>query len=72
MPKSTAIFRLDDSETPGLARVELLKERPSIGNCRIWRVRVLDIVKPSAIRRCKVGQTLDVADALLEFKASEI
>ncbi len=65
----TAIFKLDDSSTPGLAKVELLKQKPAIMGRRIFKVRVLEVVKPSTMRRCKVGQTLDVAESHLEFRS---
>lgn len=53
-------FRLEDSKTPGIAKVEVLKS-----NGVISTVRVTEIVRKSIFRPCKIGQNLNVANTLL-------
>lgn len=58
--KVTKLFKLEDSENPGIVRVEVLKAEEWIS-----KVKVVEIVKKSEFRRCKVGQKLTVANRLL-------
>lgn len=53
----TAIYKLDGSETPGFARVELLKKLPyTILGYNLWTIRVLEVIKQSTLLKCKIGQ----------------
>jgi len=62
---NVALFKADDTDDPGLAKVRLLKQARIIGGHGIWRVEVLTIVRPSAIRKLKAGQKLEVSEGLL-------
>ena len=62
-----ALFQLDDSAEPGLVRVRLLGKARIVAGRQIWKVEVLEVVKPS-FRRVKVGQKLEVAETLLQFQ----
>ncbi len=53
-------FLLEDSETPGIAKVEVIDTK-----CPISTVKVVEIVRKSTFRPCKVGQKLKVANTLL-------
>ena len=62
-----AVFCLDDSENPGLAKVELI-EMTGIGPTgqRLWKVQVLEIIKPS-FRRVRKGQILVISERHLKI-----
>jgi hypothetical protein len=63
-----ALFKTDDSDDPGQAVVEMMREtKIKVGTrwVQCWRVRVIQVKKPSAIRTIKVGQRLLVARGLL-------
>lgn len=53
-------FPLEDSKTPGIVKVEILKTNGGISS-----VKVIEIVRKSTFRPCKVGQKLKVANTLL-------
>lgn len=55
-------FNLDDSEEPGIVRVEIVKQDKKVP---ISNVRVIAIIKPSSFRKCKLGSKLVVANRLL-------
>lgn len=55
-------FNLDDSEKPGIVRVEIVKHNKKVP---ISNVRVIAIIKPSGLRKCKIGSKLIVANRLL-------
>lgn len=65
---STALFKLDDTDNPGLARVKLLRENSQLSNVlpwKVWKAEVLEIVKPSTANmksRVKVGKRMDVGE----------
>ena len=47
---SIALFKIDDTDDPGLARVKLLSENSKLSNLlpwKVWKVEVLEVVKPS-------------------------
>jgi hypothetical protein len=64
----TALFKMDDTDDPGLARVRLLSlnsELSRLAPWNIWKVVVLEVVKPSTARmksQVKVGGRKQVAD----------
>ncbi len=53
-------FPLEDSKIPGIAKVEVLKSNGAIST-----VKVIEIVRKSTFRPCKVGQKFKVANTLL-------
>jgi hypothetical protein len=53
-------FLLEDSETPGIAKVEVIDTKGPIST-----VKVIEIVRKSTFRPCKVGQKLKVANTML-------
>ena len=56
---TTKTFRLDDFETPGYARVELLAPKGKINGYQTWRIRIVEILRQSESRRKpKVGATI--------------
>jgi hypothetical protein len=62
----TAIYKLDDSPEPGLARVRVLGETSVAfkGEERtLYRIQVLDIIRPSSLSdgRVRVGQRRNVS-----------
>ena len=47
---STALFKVDDTDDPGLVRVRLLSENVRLSKLlpwKIWKVEMLEVVKPS-------------------------
>ncbi|MCI0557015.1 MAG: hypothetical protein MN733_00855 [Nitrososphaera sp.] len=68
MPNATkheqAIFWLDDSDDPGYALVEIIKptQRSIMG--QLYRIHILEILKPS-FNKVKVGSTREVVEKLL-------
>ena len=59
-------FRLDDSAEPGWAKVQLLKKRGvNPWGETLWRVQVIEVVRPSTERRVRVGQKINCADLYL-------
>jgi hypothetical protein len=65
---STALFKLDDTDDPGLARVRLLSEDTELAHLlpwKVWKVEVLEVVKPSTSRmksQVKIGSGKKVAE----------
>jgi hypothetical protein len=65
---ATALFKLDDTADPGLARVRLLSEntQPSqVLPWKVWKVEVLEVVKPSTASmrsRVKIGARKDIGE----------
>jgi hypothetical protein len=57
----TATFKLDDTPTPGFAKVKLLGQTKVMG-IQGWRVEVIEIIRPSQFRKLKVGRKLVVAE----------
>ncbi len=53
-------FNLEDSKTPGMVKVEVLNTKGAIS-----AVKVIEIVRASTFRPCKVGQKLKAANTLL-------
>ncbi len=64
----TALFKVDDTEDPGLARVRLLSLNAELSQLlpwKVWHVVVLEVVKPSTARmksQVKVGARKRVAE----------
>jgi len=60
-----AIYKLDDSQQSGLAKVEIIKQSgiSPLGE-KLFQIKVIEIIKPS-FRKCKIGKTLVVAESLL-------
>lgn len=56
-------FLLEDSEKPGIVKVEVIKTKGPIST-----VKVIEIVRKSTFRPCKIGQKLTVANTLLHDK----
>ena len=47
---STALFKVDDTDDPGVVRVRLLSENVRLSKLlpwKIWKVEMLEVVKPS-------------------------
>jgi hypothetical protein len=65
---ATALFKLDDTDAPGLARVRLLSENTQLAHLlpwKVWKVEVLEVVKPSTARmksQVRVGARKEVAE----------
>ena len=65
---ATALFKLDDTDDPGLARVRLLSEDTQLAQVlpwKVWKVEVLEVVKPSTARmksQVKIGTRKEVAE----------
>lgn len=53
-------FNLEDSETPGIVKVEVLKTNGAVST-----TKVIEIIRASTFRPCKIGQKLKVANRLL-------
>ena len=57
-------FRLDNTATPGWAKVEIVKElKPKLEP--IFLVKIIEITRPSSSRKCQVGNVLSVAKRYL-------
>lgn len=64
-PNSEAVFKLDDSQTPGFARVRIMGQASVMlkgAQHALWRVEVVEIIRPSTIRRVRPGQKLNVSE----------
>jgi hypothetical protein len=65
---STALFKLDDTDDPGLARVRILSEDTELAHLlpwKVWKVEVLEVVRPSTARmksQVKIGSRKKVAE----------
>ena len=65
---ATALFKLDDTDDSGLARVRLLSENTQLSKLlswKVWKVEVLEVVKPSTARMkspVKIGTRKEVAE----------
>jgi hypothetical protein len=65
---ATALFKLDDTDDPGLARVRILSEDTQLAHVlpwKVWKVEVLEVVKPSTARmksQVKIGTRKEVAE----------
>lgn len=56
------LFKLDDSSTPGWARVKLLGEARPVGPGRVYRVEVIGVLRPDVDGRSpKLGSKRTVA-----------
>ena len=56
-------FRLDDSETPGFAKVELLQPTTKvILGYRLWKIKVVDVTRQSTLLKAKAGQVKTVSE----------
>lgn len=55
-------FTLDDTDKPGIVKVEILKTNKKVP---ISNVKIVEIVRKSTIRRAKIGQKLTVANWML-------
>jgi hypothetical protein len=67
----TALFKVDDTEDPALARVRLLSLNTQLSHLlpwKVWKVVVLEVVKPSTARmksQVKIGARKEVAEKQL-------
>jgi hypothetical protein len=71
--EKTAIYRFDDTEMPGLARVKLLKHTRTLLGFKVWQVEVVEIVRPSIATMkssTKVGQRKEVSEKHLQMEPS--
>jgi len=59
----TAVFRMDQSDNSGYAIVKLLERVPL--NPPGWRVKVLEVLKRSALCNYGVGKELEVSETEL-------
>lgn len=61
------LFRLDDSADPGLAKVEILGQPHRFRGRHIYRIKIVEIVKPSKLHDVsyRIGQVRTVAESLL-------
>lgn len=55
-------FTLDDTDKPGIVKVEILKTNKKVP---ISNVKIVEIVRKSTIRLAKIGQKLTVANSML-------
>ena len=51
-------FRLDDSKEPGYAKVKLIKPTIKILSYQCWKVKVIEILKPSKLKKVKEGSVI--------------
>ena len=55
-------FNLDDSSNPGIVKVKIISKNKKMPVCR---VEVVEIIKPSKLRKSKIGSKYTVANKLL-------
>ncbi len=63
LPGEIVNYKLDDSDDPGSAKVEL--DRPTgkvILGYKIWKVKVVEVTKQSKLLRAKIGQGHQVSE----------
>ena len=65
---STALFKVDDTDDPGLVRVRLLSENTKLSGVlpwKVWKVEMLEVVKPSTAEMksaARIGTRKDVGE----------
>ena len=68
---STALFKVDDTDDPGLVRVRLLSENTKLSGVlpwKVWKVEVLEVVKPSSASmksQARIGARKNVGETHL-------
>jgi len=55
-------FNLDDSSNPGIVKVKVLSQSKKMP---VSKVEVVEIIKPSKLRKSKIGSKYTVANRLL-------
>jgi len=71
-----AIFKLDDTETPGLAKAKVLGKKVGgdastvkrLTGFDLWSIEVVEVVQPSTTRKVRPGQQLVVSAKHLIFE----
>lgn len=64
MSSDEIYYKIDDSNDPGYARVEIIGT-PKQYKGAVHKIRILEIIKPSSFMRCKVGSIKTVNNTLL-------
>jgi hypothetical protein len=66
----TPLFKLDDSDNPGYARVQLLKPKFQMLGYQCWQAKITEIIKPSDLIKYKVGTQHVISERWLSDRVS--
>lgn len=58
-------YRIDDSNNPGIAKIEILSKGKTFMGKQLFKIKIVEIIKPSTFAKCKVGAKRTVVETLL-------
>lgn len=65
MSDQTKLYKIDDSDNPGIARVKILSKGKRFMGKQLFKIEVVEIVRPSTFAGCRVGSKKTVVETLL-------